>query len=125
MASWHSRVRGFFNAHKQRSVPRRTARPAVGARIVHGDVRMTVQAGMSHELWHWLLGQGWREPGHRPDRRNYRDVPSAWVTWLIDATPETRDRVLEAGVSKAVLRTRTAEAQQTSDSTAHEESRQQ
>jgi hypothetical protein len=109
--SWRSRVREFFNAHKRRAMPRRTAKPAIGARIVLGDVRMTVQAGMSHELWHWLLAQGWREPSFRPDRRRYRDVPSAWVTWLIDAAPETRAQVLEVGTTKAVHRSRKAAAE--------------
>ncbi len=62
---------------------------------------MTIQAGMSDELWVWLLEQGWREPTYRPDRRRYREVPSTWVTRLIDSAPEARARVLDAAVAKA------------------------
>jgi hypothetical protein len=65
---------------------------------------MTVQAGMSHELWYWLLGEGWRELTYRPERRRYRDLPSAWVTWLIDAPAEARAQVLEEGTEKATHR---------------------
>jgi len=65
---------------------------------------MTVQAGLSEELWHWLMDQGWRELTYRPDRRHYREVPAAWVTRLIDAMPETRSLVLGAAVTKASLR---------------------
>ena len=99
-----NRVAGFFRAQKKRALPRRSVKPAIGSRVAQGDVRMVVQAGMSHELWYWLLGEGWRELTYRPDRRRYRDVPSAWVTWLIDASPETRAQVLESAIKKAAHR---------------------
>jgi hypothetical protein len=99
-----NRVRGLLRIRKQRAVPRRSAKPAIGAYIVREDVRMTIQAGMSDHLWHWLLEQGWREATFQPDRRRYRDIPSAWVTRLIDATPEVCARVLDAAVDKAVFR---------------------
>ncbi len=79
-------------------------RPALGARICRDDVRMTVQSGMSESLWRWLLAQGWREITFRPDRRRYRDVPAAYVTRLIDATNDERDRILKAAVASATLR---------------------
>jgi len=65
---------------------------------------MTVQAGMSDDLWRWLLEQGWREPAYRPDRRRYREVPSTWVTRLIDAPPEARARILVGAIENAAFR---------------------
>jgi len=65
---------------------------------------MTIQAGLSDDLWRWLLDQGWRELTYRPDRRRYREVPATWVTRLIDALPQTRAQVLAAAVVKATHR---------------------
>ncbi len=104
MASLRTRVRDFIRTRKERAVPRRTPKPAIGAPIVSGDIRMMVQAGLSDDLWRWLLEQGWREPAYRPDRRRYRDVPSSWVTRLIDAQPEARTRVLAAAMESAAHR---------------------
>ncbi len=85
-------------------MPRRSGKPAIGATIICGDLRITVQAGLSDELWTWLLDEGWRELTYRPDRRHYREVPSSWVTRLIDALPEARGPVLDAAVAKASIR---------------------
>ena len=104
MLSLRNRVRDFMRTRKERALPRRSAKPSIGGHIVAGDVRITIQAGMSDELWRWLLEQGWREPAYRPDRRRYREVPSTWVTRLIDAPPESRLRVLDAAIENAVLR---------------------
>jgi len=65
---------------------------------------MTVQAGFSDELWHWLLEQGWRELRYRPDRRHYRAVPATCVTELIDASAEERPLMLAAAVERASYR---------------------
>lgn len=104
MISLRNRVRDFIRTRKERVLPRRSPKPSIGAHVVSGDLRMTVQAGMSDELWHWLLEQGWREPAYRPDRRRYREVPSTWVTRLIDAPAESRARILEAAVENAAFR---------------------
>jgi len=106
LGSFRSRVRGLFSLHKERAAPRRGAKPAIGAYIVREDVRMSMQAGMSDQLWRWLLDQGWREVTFAPDRRRYRDIPAAWVTRLIDAEPEMCARVLDAAIEKAVVRPR-------------------
>lgn len=98
------RLRGLLRRPRPRALPRRGAKPPIGAQIVREDVRMTIQAGMSDQLWSWLQDQGWRESNFHPDRRRYRDVPSAWVTRLIDATPERCARVLDAAVEQAVVR---------------------
>jgi hypothetical protein len=83
---------------------RRTKRPPLGAAIVCKDLRMTVQAGMSEELWIWLMDKGWREPNYSPDRRQYRDIPPSWVTTLIDAIAEEREGVLAEASAQAVRR---------------------
>lgn len=102
--SIRNQVRALLRLRKPRAVPRRGSKPPIGAPAVREDVRMTIQAGTSDELWHWLLEQGWRESTYEPDRRRYRDVPSTWVTRLIDAAPEEREQVLQAAVERAVQR---------------------
>jgi hypothetical protein len=96
-----NQFRNIFGIRRERSMPRRTLRPQLGARIVRDDVRMVVQAGLGQDLWAWLQEQGWREVRFRPDRRTYRDVPNSWVTALIDAAPEHRDAVLKAAMAEA------------------------
>lgn len=99
-----NRFRRLLRLRKERATPRRSSKPAIGSYIVREDVRMTIQAGLSDQLWRWLLEQGWREVIFQPDRRRYRDVPSAWVTRLIDSPPELCARVLDAAVEKAAYR---------------------
>ena len=104
LSSIRNQVRGLLRMRKPRSTPRRGTKPPIGAHIVREDVRMTIQAGMSDALWAWLLEQGWRESTYQPDRRRYRDVPSAWVTRLVDASPEECAKVLQSAVEHAVRR---------------------
>jgi hypothetical protein len=104
LRSLRNQVRGLLNIRKARATPRRSNKPAIGAYIIREDVRLTMQAGMSDQLWSWLLEQGWREATYQPDRRRYRDIPSAWVTRLIDASPDVYVRVLDAAMDKAVHR---------------------
>ena len=99
-----SRLRGLLRRPKERALARRGAKPAIGAQIIREDLRMAVQAGMSDQLWLWLLEQGWRESNFHPDRRRYRDIPAAWVLRLTDAPPEHYARVLEKASEKAVVR---------------------
>ncbi|MEG0822207.1 MAG: hypothetical protein RR101_05100 [Burkholderiaceae bacterium] len=65
---------------------------------------MTVQAGMSDELWRWLTDRGWRQVTVHHDRRAYRDIPASMVTCLIDASPEGRGQALRDAVAAAVTR---------------------
>ncbi|HEU0201951.1 MAG TPA: hypothetical protein VFR86_16160 [Burkholderiaceae bacterium] len=99
--SVRDRLRTLLNIRKSRALPERGPRPHVGARIFRDGVRMTVQAGMTTELWHWLQTLGWREVGHKPDRRHYRDVPSECVAELIDCAPEQRAEVLASAIARA------------------------
>lgn len=104
-ATLRDRLRTLLNIRKpRRQLPHRGPKPNAGAKIVNGEYRITVQAGMSHDLWHWLRSQGWAEVTFRPDRRRYRDVPSAWVTRLIDSPPEDRPAVLAAALEQAGAR---------------------
>lgn len=100
-------VRTFFHIRKARKLSRFDAqapKPRIGAMLVRGEIRMMVQAGLSDDLWVWLGSQGWREPTVTPDRRHYRDIPSAWVTRLFDAPTEYRVKMLVAGVAHATVR---------------------
>jgi len=97
-------LRRMLGVRKERSLARPGAKPPIGAGIACADVRMTIQAGMSEELWRWLAGQGWRELTYRGDRRRYRDVPKSCVTELIDAHPEDRAQALAAAVEQASFR---------------------
>jgi hypothetical protein len=100
------RVRTLLNIRVERGLRSAGVKPGIGARICCEDLRMTVQAGMSDALWYWLAKQGWREITFRPDRRRYRDIPTAYVTRLIDSHSEERERVLAAAVANAAYRGR-------------------
>lgn len=102
------RVRTLLKIRVERGRSSIGAKPGIGARISCNDVRMTVQAGMSDGLWRWLVKQGWREITFRPDRRQYRDIPTAYATRLVDSNPDERERVLAAAIVNAVYRRTTS-----------------
>ena len=104
--SIRNRARSLMGEQRPRRLPPRGAKPGIGAHIVHVGigVRLTVQAGLSDELWLWLLKQGWRVVTHRPDRRRYRDIPASWVTRLIDCDPKSRKGLLAQAISNAEAR---------------------
>jgi hypothetical protein len=95
------RLRTLLNIRTLRSVPKRGPRPNAGARIVFEDLRMTVQAGMTSELWHWLQAEGWRELTYRPDRRRYCEIPTEAVAELIECAEEERRSVLHSCIERA------------------------
>ena len=109
-AAVRDRLRTLLNIRKNRNAQRRGPRPSVGARIYNDDVRMTVQAGMTVDLWSWLQSQGWREVLFKGDRRRYRDVSTEMAMELIDAPPERREEVLAQAIENAVARTRPTES---------------
>lgn len=96
--------RTLFRIRKMRGLPSPGPKPPLGAKITRQDVRITVQAGMTDELWRWLTDKGWRQATVRNDRRRYRDVPASEVTRLIDAAPEFRGQVLREATEAATLR---------------------
>jgi hypothetical protein len=65
---------------------------------------MIVPAGMSDDLWQWLLDQGWREVTYRPDRRIYRQVPVSCAARLVDAPEDERVSLLESAMDRAEVR---------------------
>jgi hypothetical protein len=100
------RVRSLAHEQRPRRLPRRSAKPPIGARIVQVEsgVRLAVQAGLSDDLWIWLLDRGWRVVTHRPDRRRYRDIPWSQVTRLIDCDPVYRQKLLDEAIWNAEFR---------------------
>jgi hypothetical protein len=98
--SIRDRVRSLTGKRRLRRLPRRGAKPPIGSRIVQIErgMRLTVQAGLSDELWIWLLDGGWRVVTYRPDRRRYRDISSSHVTRLIDCDPAHRERLLAEAI---------------------------
>jgi len=103
IAEFRARMRLLLTEQVERRVPRRSAKPRIGARMVHVEqaLRLTVQAGTSDELWRWLMDQGWRVDLYRPDRREYRDIPASYVTQLIDADPAQRERLMAEAIANA------------------------
>jgi hypothetical protein len=98
-------VRTLLKIRCERGIPSEGRKPAFGAKLFCGDIRMTVRSGMSDQLWRWLLDQGWREVPVRPDRRHYKDIPTAYVTRLIDSEAnEERARVMAAAIANAHYR---------------------
>ena len=106
LRSIRDRLRSLAGERRARRLPRRSAKPQIGVRIVQVEsgVRLTVQAGLSEELWIWLLDGGWRVVTHRPDRRRYRDISSSQVTRLIDCDPANRERLLTEAIWDAESR---------------------
>jgi len=81
-------------------------KPRTGATLCCAGMRMTVQAGLTDEMWSWLSGLGWRELRKGENRLHFRPLPSSLVPRLYDVTPQDRQRVLlsairEAGKSQA------------------------
>lgn len=105
VAHVRDQVRTLLKIRCEREIPSESRKPGFGAKLVCGDIRMTVRAGMTDQLWRWLLDQGWREVAVRPDRRRYKDIPSTFVTRLIDAeTNEDRARVVDFAIANAEYR---------------------
>jgi hypothetical protein len=106
LQSIRDRVRSLTGGQRPRRLPRRSAKPQIGARIVQVEsgVRLTVQAGLSDDLWIWLLDRGWRVVTHRPDRRCYRDIPWSRVTRLFDCDPAYRGKLLDEAIWNAEFR---------------------
>jgi hypothetical protein len=78
---------------------RRTAsKPRIGSTICCAGLRMTVQAGLSDDLWQWLLALGWRELGPGENRLNFKALPSALVARLFDSPADERQRILIAAI---------------------------
>jgi len=95
-------VAGFVSGRKREVHGRHARKPQIGATVCCANLRMTVQAGLSRELWIWLVGQGWREIEPGENRYKYRALPSNIVTQLFDAQPDRWERLLAAAIRQAV-----------------------
>jgi hypothetical protein len=98
-----TRLRSLLGEQVARSMPRRTRKPRIGAYVVHvrEGLRLVMQAGLSDELWQWLMDQGWRVPDYHPDRRSYRDIPVSFITRLIDCDERRREQVMFEAIMAA------------------------
>jgi hypothetical protein len=103
MGSLRTRLRSLLGEQVPRRLPRRCSKPRIGTYVVHVQegMRLVVQAGLSDELWQWLMDQGWRVPSVHPDRRAYRDIPVSFVTKLIDSDPAHRQQVMFEAIMSA------------------------
>lgn len=77
---------------------REGSKPPIGATICCAGLRMTVQAGLSDSLWHWLVSLGWRELAPGENRLQLKPLATTNVTRLFDAQPEERERVLMTAI---------------------------
>ena len=97
-------IRTLLNIRRKRERPIARSKPTVGARIAMGNFRIIVQAGLSDELWDFLVAAGFREVAYRPDRRRYRDVPPSRVMSLYYAPPEEWKGLLITALKEASKR---------------------
>lgn len=76
-------------------------KPRTGATLCCAGLRMTVQAGLTDEMWSWLSGLGWRELRKDENRLHFRPLPSSLVPRLYDVSPLDRQRVLLSAIREA------------------------
>jgi hypothetical protein len=104
-----TRLRSLLGERTARAMPRRSRKPRIGAYVVHvrEGLRLVAQAGMSDQLWQWMMERGWRVESYQPDRRVYKDVPASCVTRLIDADQAHWEQVLFEAIMSAQARAST------------------
>lgn len=86
---------GELLGKKKQDLRRREAnKPPIGSTICCAGLRMTVQAGLSDELWHWLVSLGWRELKPGENRLKLKPLPTGLVTRMFDSEPTDWERVL-------------------------------
>ena len=59
-------------------------KPRMGATLCCAGLRMSVQAGMTDEMWAWLAGLGWRELRSGENRLHYTSLSTSLVNRLYD-----------------------------------------
>lgn len=94
-------LRNALGIRTRRRLLPRGPKPAPGAKIINGSLRMDVLEGMSPELWVWLSNLGWRKAMYKYDRRKYDEIPVQWAAELNLAPAEQWDRMLTAGTAAA------------------------
>jgi hypothetical protein len=91
-------------ARRRPEPPRRkvaVAKPRMGATLCCAGLRMTVQAGLTDEMWQWLASLGWRELRGGENRLHYRALSSSLVTRLYDVAPDDRQKILLLAIREA------------------------
>jgi hypothetical protein len=99
--------------------PPRTAAPPkarMGATLCCAGLRMTVQAGLTDEMWQWLVALGWRELRSGENRLHYRALSSSLVNRLYDVAPDDRQKVLLLAIREATRPSREASGAERSPS---------
>ena len=90
-------------ARRKREEFRRLAnKPHTGATIYSADLRMSVQTGLSMDLWRWLVSRGWQELDDLARRNRLRAVPSSAVMALFDSTPDRWEELLAEAMKQAI-----------------------
>lgn len=82
-------------------------KPRMGATLCSAGLRMTVQAGMTDEMWRWLASLGWRELRSGENRLHYRALSSLLVNRLYDVAPDDRQKILLLAIREATRPART------------------
>ena len=88
---------------KKPAPPRRATgpKPRMGATLCCAGLRMTVQAGLTEEMWEWLASLGWRELRTGDNRLHYRALSSPLVNRLYDVAPDDRQKILLLAIREA------------------------
>jgi hypothetical protein len=76
-------------------------KPRMGATLCCAGLRMTVQAGLTDEMWEWLGAIGWRELRSGENRLHYRALSTSLVNRLYDVDPDDRQKVLLLAIREA------------------------
>ncbi len=76
-------------------------KPKMGATLCCAGLRMTVQAGLTDEMWQWLVALGWRELRAGENRLHYRALSTSLVNRLYDVDPDDRQKVLLLAIREA------------------------
>jgi hypothetical protein len=87
---------------KRQELRRAAIKPRIGATIYCADLRMSVQPGLSDELWRWLAERGWRELDDLSLRHRLRALPASSVTALFDGALEEWEALLAAAIRQAI-----------------------
>ena len=94
-------VSELLGRKKEQQRRREASKPAIGATLCCAGLRMTVQAGLSEDLWQWLVKLGWRELQPRENRLHFKPLPTSLVTRLFDCLADDRERILLAAIRQA------------------------
>jgi len=91
-------------------LPALAPKPRMGATLCCAGLRMSVQAGLTDEMWEWLAGLGWRELRTGENRLHYTSLSTSLVNRLYDVGPDDRQKVLLMAIREATRPRREAVA---------------